>query len=77
MTREKSITIDCRGLACPEPVLRARQALTAKVQRTVEVLVDARVAQENVTRLGNSLGYAVEVIEQDAVTRLRISKEDY
>ena len=44
-----SEVLDCRGLACPEPVLRTR-ALVEKKPGAVEVLVDNAPASENVSR---------------------------
>lgn len=52
-------TIDCRGLSCPEPVVRTKRAIGG--QNELAVIVDNVAARENVTRLGNALGYDVVV----------------
>ena len=55
-----SEVLDCRGLACPEPVLRTR-ALVEKKPGAVEVLVDNAPASENVSRFLAKSGYAPQV----------------
>ena len=52
--------LDCRGLVCPEPVLRTR-ALLEKKPADVEVLVDNAPASENVSRFLARSGYAPQV----------------
>jgi selenium metabolism protein YedF len=44
--------VDARGLACPEPVIRAKRALES--ENEIEVLVDNDTAFENVRRLAGS-----------------------
>ena len=41
--------IDCRGLSCPEPVIRTKKAIRENPQ-TLDVLVDQRAPLENVSR---------------------------
>ena len=55
-----SEVLDCRGLVCPEPVLRTR-ALVEKKPEAVEVLVDNAPASENVSRFLAKSGYAPQV----------------
>jgi selenium metabolism protein YedF len=54
-------TIDCRGLACPEPVLRVKAALEAAPAGAVSVRVDDPAARENVRRFAEAQGCAVDV----------------
>lgn len=57
-----STTIDCRGLACPEPVLRTKSALEDVGEEGVlTLLVDDSAARENVKRFAESQGCAVQV----------------
>lgn len=56
--------VDARGLSCPVPVVMVQKAVNAEKPSELEVLVDARVCVENVTRFANSQGYDVEVTEQ-------------
>lgn len=57
-------TIDCRGLACPEPVLRVKSALEAVPEGVVAVRVDDPAARENVRRFAESQGCTVEVRDE-------------
>ena len=51
--------VDARGLACPQPVLLAREALAGGGE--VVVLVDNDTAAENLRRLGAKRGCVVTV----------------
>ncbi len=51
--------IDAKGLACPQPVILAKKALDEHGDAII--LVDNQTAVENVTRMGKSRGYTVEV----------------
>jgi len=53
--------LDCRGLACPQPVMRTRDLLADESPERVEVLVDNEAASQNVSRFLNSQGYRAEV----------------
>ena len=52
--------IDARKLACPQPVILTRQAMKAG-EGTILIRVDNAIAVENLKRLADSQGYAVEV----------------
>ena len=67
--------LDCRGLACPQPVLRAKELLDSLTQGSVEVLVDNEAAQSNLIRFGKSLGCAVEIHASGETRHITISKE--
>ena len=51
--------VNARGLACPQPVVLAKQAIETNEQ--VKVIVDNDTALENVKRLGTKLGCDVKV----------------
>ncbi len=55
--------LDCRGLACPQPVMRSRDALTAGTN-ALEVLVDNEPARENVRRFLEGRGFAVATSQE-------------
>ena len=57
------IMIDCRGMACPQPVIKTREALEQK-PASVTVLVDNAPASENVRRLLEKSGYGSVKVEQ-------------
>lgn len=50
--------LDCRGLTCPEPVVRCKRLLESSPE-SLTVLVDNAASNENVCRLLTRSGYAV------------------
>ena len=56
-------TLDCRGLACPGPVLRCKECVESDAPETIAVTVDNEAARENVTRFLTMRGYAVTAAE--------------
>ena len=48
--------IDCRGLSCPEPVLRVKKALEENEGAPLQVLVDNDVARDNILRFARNRG---------------------
>ena len=54
--------VDARGLSCPEPVIRAKNAMESG-DKEYEILVDNVVAKENVSRFAMHQGYRVSVKE--------------
>ncbi len=42
--------IDCRGLNCPEPVIRTKNALAKHPAVNLNIVVDNETARENVLR---------------------------
>ena len=57
------ILLDCRGMACPQPVIKTREVLDQK-PAAITVLVDNAPASENVRRLLEKSGYGSVSIEQ-------------
>ena len=55
--------LDCRGLACPQPVMRSRDALAGGTQ-ALEVLVDNEPARENVRRFFEGRGFSVATSQE-------------
>lgn len=54
--------IDCKGLVCPEPVLKTKKALEDLPNDSVlDVLVDNLASQENVVRFANKQGFTTQV----------------
>ena len=58
-------TLDCLGLPCPQPVLRAKEALDQGAQ-TVTVLVDNEASRQNLLRFARSQGHRAESSAQDS-----------
>ena len=66
--------IDARGLSCPMPVVMTQKAIQKGAPASLEVLVDAQVAVENVTRHAQSQGYQVKAEPQGTDFKLVLSK---
>ena len=60
MTKE----IDCRGLACPAPVLQTKEAIEKEHPTVINVLVDNEAAKQNVSRFMGSQGLEVSVEQE-------------
>ncbi len=74
MNETNQTKLDCRGLLCPEPVVRVQRALAAKPDALI-VCVDAFAAKENVSRFARSRGYAVETKQEGAEWALTLVKQ--
>lgn len=61
------INIDCRGLACPQPVIKVKKALESLSEGTVIAVVDNDTARENVSLFAKNAGHkpSVEKVEGD------------
>ena len=67
--------VNAKGLACPEPVILTKKALTT--YQEVTVIVDNLTALENVKRFGTASGCSVEVDEESTgVFRIHLKKQD-
>ena len=57
-------SIDCRGLACPAPVLTSKNAIEAEDLNGLTVLVDNEAASQNVSRFLESQNFKVSIKEE-------------
>lgn len=55
------IEVDVRGLSCPIPVVKSKKAMEKNPGQSITVLTDNEVSKENVSRLAQNSGYAVQV----------------
>jgi selenium metabolism protein YedF len=53
-------TLDCRGLACPNPVIKTKELIDQGEVQQLTVLVDNPAAQENVSRFLQRAGFEVK-----------------
>ncbi len=67
-----SMTIDAKGLACPQPVVLARKALAESDE--IAVIVDNETARENVTRMARSMKCDVKVNEVNGEYHIDIKR---
>jgi len=59
--------IDCRGLACPAPVLQTKEALETEPLTKIKVTVDNEAAKQNVKRFLESLQFQVSIEIEDSL----------
>ncbi|MEJ2066836.1 MAG: sulfurtransferase-like selenium metabolism protein YedF [Deltaproteobacteria bacterium] len=64
--------VDCRGLSCPQPVIRTKQAL--EETERVTVIVDNPASRDNVARFVESQGAGVTIAEKPDGIYLTIEK---
>lgn len=59
-----STEIDCRGLACPAPVLKTKELVEQEQPEKLRVIVDNEAARQNVTRFLEYQGFVVSAREE-------------
>lgn len=69
-----TVTVDSRGLSCPAPVIRTKEALEQANGEDVIAIVDNEVAKENVRRLGEKLKYGISVREEEGDFFITLSR---
>ena len=67
------ITVDARGMACPQPVILSRKAWQENA--LVTTIVDTETAQHDVTRMAEKNGAAVRTENREDGTYLHIATE--
>ncbi len=67
--------VDCRGLNCPEPVLRTKRALEEEPSAAINVIVDNETARENVQRFARSKGRKTEWLEKENTFHIAIGAD--
>lgn len=67
--------IDCRGLKCPQPVIKAKKHFDSVEEGTAVVIVDNEVAKNNIIKLAESSSLKHEVEEKELSYYVKITKE--
>ncbi|WP_320169652.1 sulfurtransferase-like selenium metabolism protein YedF [Maridesulfovibrio sp.] len=62
-----SVKLDCKGLPCPQPVLKCKNAIESEHPDSIEVTVDNEAARQNVSRFMGTKGYEVESVQDGAL----------
>ena len=57
--------IDCKGLACPMPVIKTKKYFDLEDAKEALVIVDNEVAKDNVLRLAKGINLNSSFIEED------------
>jgi tRNA 2-thiouridine synthesizing protein A len=55
------IELDLRGLSCPIPVVKTKQAIDTNPGEPITVRLETAVSRENVSRLAASRKYSVKI----------------
>ncbi|AGL00849.1 sulfurtransferase-like selenium metabolism protein YedF [Desulfoscipio gibsoniae] len=66
--------VDCRGLACPHPVINTKKALEEAGVDTVTTIVDNDVARQNVVLFAKNAGYQVNEQPKEGFYHLTITR---
>ena len=70
--------IDCRNLACPEPVIRTKNALDGlKVGEKLEILVNSIAPKENISRFLKNQNVEFSVEQNGAETKITAVKGEF
>lgn len=68
------LQVDARGLPCPQPVIKSREAISQPQAKLVRVLVDDDAQAENVVSMARNQGWTAKVVRQDSeVVELELS----
>ena len=67
-----TVTVDARGLACPQPVIETRNAMQQADQ--VVTLVDSETSLTNVSRMAEKSGWQVKVVPQGEEYEIQLTK---
>ncbi len=69
--------IDCRNLACPEPVIRTKNALESlKVGEKLEILVNSIAPKENISRFLKNQNVEFSIEQNGAETKITAVKDE-
>jgi selenium metabolism protein YedF len=62
--------LDCRGLACPAPVLQTKELIEKQSPQLIKVTVDNEAAKQNVSRFLGTQNFEVSVHEQGGLFKV-------
>lgn len=68
------IVLDCKGMACPKPVLQCKDCIEDEAPEAFEVLVDNQAAKENVDRFLSTRGYSADILQENGLWRIRATR---
>lgn len=71
----KTVEVNAKGLACPQPVVLTKKALDELPEGQVIVLVDSENSRNNVARLAESQGCLVGIESDAGIFKLTIRKQ--
>lgn len=66
--------IDCKGLACPMPVIRTKKYFDLEDSKEALVIVDNEVAKNNILRLAKGINLNSSFIEEEGTYKIQLSR---
>jgi tRNA 2-thiouridine synthesizing protein A len=70
----KMTEVDARGLSCPMPVIKTKNAMESAESGPIVVIVNDGTARDNVTRLAKSRGFDISIEEKGEDFYLTLAK---
>jgi len=67
--------LNCKGLACPAPVLKTKETIEQEHPDTISVIVDSEASKQNVTRFLESQNFRTTVTTKDGDFHIIGTKE--
>ena len=61
------VTVDAKGLSCPEPVMLAKKAVKKTPSDDVQIVVDNATARDNIIRMARGIKRTTDVRDIDGV----------
>lgn len=68
--------INCKGLLCPQPVIKTKKYFDSIEKGRAVVIVDNDVAKQNVIKLAKGSGYDYTLVEKEDEYRIEIVKNN-
>jgi selenium metabolism protein YedF len=69
-------SVDCRGLNCPEPVIKTKQAMAEMPGADLKIIVDNEIARDNVSRFARNQGRSADWTEENGLFSISITGSD-
>lgn len=69
--------IDCKGLACPMPVIKTKKYFDLEDSKEALVIVDNEVAKNNVLRLAKGINLNSSFVEEDGLYKIQLSRGEF
>lgn len=66
-------TLDVRGLACPEPIVRAKRAMIDEREPRVLLVVDSGVTRDNLKKFAASKGLSFAEVQEGAEWKITLT----
>lgn len=69
--------IDCKGLACPMPVIKTKKYFDLEDSKETLVIVDNEVAKNNILRLAKGINLNSSFTEEEGLYKIQLSRGEF